>query len=419
MGELIGIMLDGYQHELLPEALRLLIATGQSLPPLLLPPLLQKAYRLSDLRPLVKELLEPMGGQLAAENAYWGYGSSHLKTYPALKSLWDKETSSAKRQLLAQLRQQHSPYALSLLESTWDNENHSSRTWYLRPLEINLSLDDEPFLERALDDRHLSIRQKAAELLSMLQESRLSQRMGKALREMLNSDGDRLYLELELNPTLNRDGIILKAGDETRAKATAIEDIFAASPLNTLDGYAPSPSAFLSLVHESSDGEAMLKGLNKAVLRQKDELWARAMIDSLGLTVLTTKLVNLLSSEDIEIRLALYLDAPLGKEHPGMRMLQSWTKPWTEVMVGGVLGMLEHSQALAQENPDFNLRQALKQAIKLAPIHSLSPFHNIFSQAEQAGLVWQSLAYSLGSMLKFREKIYLALNAPLSKGEVT
>ena len=40
-----------------------------------------------------------------------------------------------------------------------------------------LSMDDEPFLESALDDKHAEVRRAAAELLSRLAESRLCQRM--------------------------------------------------------------------------------------------------------------------------------------------------------------------------------------------------------------------------------------------------
>jgi hypothetical protein len=55
-----------------------------------------------------------------------------------------------------------------------------------------LSMDDEPFLERALDDRDAQVRHKAAALLASLPESRLVRRMIATAGDILTLDGGHL-----------------------------------------------------------------------------------------------------------------------------------------------------------------------------------------------------------------------------------
>src|SRR5262249_3150418 len=75
--------------------------------------------------------------------------------------------------------------ARELLASTWQQEPPEDRAAFLASLEVGLSMDDEPFLESTLDDRRQTVRQKAAELLARLPDSRLVGRMIERLTPLL------------------------------------------------------------------------------------------------------------------------------------------------------------------------------------------------------------------------------------------
>ena len=112
------------------------------------------------------------GYWLAAHNPDWNYVNSEITD-----KAWQTGSKEARRSLLQRLREQGADKAREKLQKTWKKESAEERASLLAALEINLSMNDEPFLEAALDYKRKQVRDVAAKLLSKLPESRLCQRM--------------------------------------------------------------------------------------------------------------------------------------------------------------------------------------------------------------------------------------------------
>ena len=100
---------------------------------------------------------------------------------------------------------------------------------------MGLGPDDEPFLERRLDDRARSVREDAAELLDRLPGSARAARMADRLRPLLTTHGTlRKHLEVELpddpDAAAVRDGLV-DPGPGVSKRACWLEQIVAGAPL--------------------------------------------------------------------------------------------------------------------------------------------------------------------------------------------
>ncbi len=93
------------------------------------------------------------------------------------ENLWDEGKLNERVAFLKQLRGTDTAKARALLEESWHGEASEARADLLGALEINLSLDDEPFLESCLEDKKKDVRKTAAMLLNSLADSKLVQRM--------------------------------------------------------------------------------------------------------------------------------------------------------------------------------------------------------------------------------------------------
>src|SRR5262249_16912295 len=146
--------------------------------------------------------------------------------------------------LLRQLRHSHPERAIALLQSTWPTDAPDDRVAFIAELEAGLSMQDEPFLEAALDDRRKDARRQAAELRMRLAESALvggmGQRVGPRVRVEKTSGlkfkkllGKR-SLEIDLpdacDDAMQRDGIEAKPPQGVGEKSWWLQQMAGAVP---------------------------------------------------------------------------------------------------------------------------------------------------------------------------------------------
>jgi hypothetical protein len=138
--------------------------------------------------PKLRALVRAAGGTratwLAALNEDWAFAISG-ENPDALATIWETGTGMARMEALQWLRQLDPGRARTLLEASWAQEDPDNRVFFLAMLALGLSLADEPFLERALDDRRKEVRQQAAGLLVRLPSSALSTRMVERARQLV------------------------------------------------------------------------------------------------------------------------------------------------------------------------------------------------------------------------------------------
>ena len=212
-------VLQGEYPNVLPEWVRLAQQAGQRAPEEYLPALLDLGARETEMRSVVLAVVGRRGHWLAAYHPKWQYAREAvvLATQELddaqIEAHWQTGSSSARLALLSHLRATDPARGRELLVNTWKTEKADDRRQFIAALEESLSMDDEPFLETALDDRSKEVRLAVAHCLSQLPDSRLSQRLRERATPLLTLKRGKKRHTLEISLTeecdkaMQRDGI--------------------------------------------------------------------------------------------------------------------------------------------------------------------------------------------------------------------
>ncbi|GAA1273838.1 DUF5691 domain-containing protein [Sphaerisporangium rubeum] len=292
-GDRLARILDGEQPRLLPEWLEAAAARGYRLPPELLPQVLDHGARDRSLRAPIGVLAGARGRWLAGLNPAWAYVQDEATPVtvpePVVTTgtaapgppmdLWEYGTRGDRLAYLRTLRRADPAQARELLLQGWAKEGPEDRAAFVNALADGLSMDDEPFLEDALDDRRREVRGQAADLLTRLPGSRLGRRMAARAERCLTLSGDRLVAEppAECDAAMERDGIRSRAPAGTGQGSWWLQQVVARTPLTFWTGrFGLPPKQIVRLKVEEWPREVRL-GWERAVVLQNDPEWARAL----------------------------------------------------------------------------------------------------------------------------------------------
>jgi len=168
VAEILRPLLAGQRPEILREALDRLHLAGMRVPHALLPAAL--GVQQQGLRPAVAPVLGERGSWLAAQNLDWEWAVATRGSVDD-ESTWEEGAPEERIVALRRVRERKPALGLSWVEETWKSEKADTRKAMVGALETGLSSHEEAFLERALDDRSVRVREAAATLLARLPES--------------------------------------------------------------------------------------------------------------------------------------------------------------------------------------------------------------------------------------------------------
>ncbi|MFI6322501.1 DUF5691 domain-containing protein [Nonomuraea sp. NPDC050556] len=351
-------ILGGEHARLVGEWLELAAATGRRVPPHVLPDLLEKGRRDRSIRCHLGVLAGERGRWLAARNPAWAYLLEE-----ATGQAWELGTPADRRAHLRELRATDQKAARELLEAAWERETPDDRAAFVSLLGEGLSMDDEEFLESALDDRRREVRQEAANLLTRLPGSRLSLRMAERARRCLAVREGVIVVSPphECDAAMERDGVRAKPPHGTGARAWWLQQVIARAPLgmwstDLLRGRIPE-----------WEGEVRLGWVRAAVL-QRDPVWARAMFAWDPIADLLTALpaaeqqevaAGFVRTHDLDSQLIMVLggvSAPWGPDLAAavlkkILQVQPWNLGELARLAGERIDPLLHPLAAAPEPP--------------------------------------------------------------------
>lgn len=267
--ERLGRILGGEHGRVLGEWLAVAAGSGRRVPPHVLPDLLERGRRDRSIRAWLGVLAGRRGRWLAGLNPAWAF----LLDEPTGES-WEYGSPADRRAHLRAVRAADPAAARELLEGTWERETPEDRAEFAEALGVGLSMADEPFLERALDDRRREVRQSAANLLAGLPDSRLAGRMARRAAACLTVSGGRVEVRppLECDAAMERDGVRAKPPRGIGERAWWLQQVVARAPLRMW----AEPRVMLGL--RISDWDAEVKaGWVRAAVLQREAGWARAM----------------------------------------------------------------------------------------------------------------------------------------------
>ncbi|GIM97788.1 DUF5691 domain-containing protein [Paractinoplanes toevensis] len=310
-------------QELLAQWLEAAAAKGGHVPPVVLPALLEAGRRNSIIRSALAQVAGRRGTWLAGMRADWRWlrdesvaapasaaafppapssappsgpaGGSAPPSRPAggsapsgpagasgpgtagPASAWETGTVGERLGYLTEFRRADPAGARSLLEQTWAAESSDDRARFVTALGTGLSVDDDAFLEQALDDRRKEVREAALDLLRTLPGSSLAARMTQRARAALRYENRRLVVTPpdDLDTGMRRDGVAATPARGLGVSAWLLEEILAGAPLTTW----AAPATMLSLARGTDWEAALLHGWAKAAIAQNDPAWAIALLD--------------------------------------------------------------------------------------------------------------------------------------------
>jgi hypothetical protein len=423
-GSLLLRLLGGEYAVLLPECLDLAGKSKQLALPEALPALLNIGSTKPDLREVILSVLGARGRWLAAQNPEWSWVSG---AGAEDENIWRVGDSGARLLFLQRLRRVKPGRARELLAETWKEESPDERARFIAVLETGLSLEDEPFLETALDDKRKEVRRGAAALLGGVPESRLVQRMiarakpllklipgepGKLLKlKKQKSTAIELLLPPECDKAMQRDGIEPKPPQGFGERIWWLVQILEFVPLDFWTAeWKLAPTEIVA----ASTGEwakELLEGWTRAAIRQKNDQWAAILFAAVLEGKRFDKFEGLLaamSAAQRELRLTELLAAKdiRTRELQGTLVAQcrhQWSAQFSRI----VLAWLR--RVTADPSLDWPLRHQLKDfAPRLAPSLLLEAAKG-WPTDSQSWDFWSKSVDEFLAMTQFRADLHTTL----------
>ena len=273
----LRLILDGTFEAALPEFITLLNNHKRSLPPESLPALLNRCIKDKELWVKIRLAIGNTGQWLIQQNPDW-----QVLAPLADPKNWLMAEKEERQNILKHWRRTAPSLAIEALEKIWEDLTHTDKTAYLKTFQVGLSLADEDFLEKCLDDGRKPVRQQAVELLSQLPDSLLQQRLFEVAVEIFQYDGNhfQLILPKELSKKISRDGIEKQTKDYLRANRQLgwfLQIIERIPPHRWEQNFEEEPEKIITLAKAADKTKNFIRALARAALLHKDTAWLSAI----------------------------------------------------------------------------------------------------------------------------------------------
>ena len=333
-------MLRGEHSECLPEWMKLLSASGRRLPFDAIVEVLGRNELQNDPADALRTILGVRGCWLAAKNPKWRKHAG-VQESAAPASVWETGAIHERMAALESLRGTDPGRARTGrldLQGGFGGPSREVR----RRLRRGLSMEDERFLEAALDDRSKEVRRQAAELLRSLPESRLCLRMLERARAALRWEGGTLVVE----PPASCDKATIRDGAEPKPEANLqlgerawwLREVVSAVPTKAIATMLGVTAAEVVEANRGGEWEgALWTAWTISALRQRDPEWAEPLLEArpgkthpLWFPQQEQDLLAVFSPErrdDYLVRRLRAESGPLRSSHPAFGSVSSVTSP--------------------------------------------------------------------------------------------
>ncbi|MDJ0616302.1 MAG: DUF5691 domain-containing protein [Calothrix sp. MO_192.B10] len=418
-GQHLTMMLSGEYNQVLPEWLTVAAKVGKRIPPQCLPALLTLGKRQNHLQSAILPVLGKRGLWLAGQNPEWSYATSENT-----ESVWKTGNSNALQLALSKLRQQDPKQAREQLQENWQSNNLDENVACLQALETGLSLDDEPFLNSALDHKRKAIRDVAAKLLAQLPESELCERMIQRVLPLIQLQEDMVEVTLPTGCTKDaiRDGIDQSQYSSTFGeKGSLLLQMLACIPPSVWSQHwEKPPAAIISAAEDSEWNKLLIEGWAKAAINSWDVSWAEDLLQVCSTFYyanfqykqqIISKLLGVLPQHRADAFILKiftdYEDQAFNSQHPVVRLLSHSSHYWGVELSNLVLSKIQENLQDNHWQNDRQMRSHMENfALYMEPslahqaITTLSPL----SQGN-----WQEAIDNFLSTLQFRWEMIQAL----------
>ncbi|MEW6402009.1 MAG: DUF5691 domain-containing protein [Chloroflexota bacterium] len=412
----LATILSSQYGNILPEWLMLAEKNGKRVPEELLPELLEWGTDNPDHLELILPVIGRRGNWLASLNPVWAVINTASLAVSAqddqLEEVWQTGERKSRRVLLRLLRGKSASSGRNLIASTWGVESAEDRAAFLATFATNLSMEDEPFLEAALNDRSKEVRQTAARLLACLPQSRLVERMIRRVQPLLRLEAGRWPLRrarIEVifpetcDTELSRNGVEAKppSGQTIGEKAWWLRQMMQMVPPQVWNQWwHKSAGELLEIAADGEWRELLHEGWYIATLLHRDADWAIAMLKIYPQRTLLLEAVEPGKREPFIH--ALIQSQP----KDGMALAIGYRHPWSQALTRLVLSNLRRYYLTDQGIPFYSqLRQVFLEIGQHMHPESLPDAERILKGKEDDNSAWKQAVQSLLSLLEFRHQM--------------
>ena len=375
---LLDRMLNGKNERVIDEWIGLAVDAGQVAPPRLTPSLLDHGTRNPELRERTKRVAGQLGRWLAGFDPRWDYTRRDAGgTETENTATWEEGTRAERKAFLRDMRARDPEAARELLSKCFGNEPARERAEFLEQFLTGLSLEDEPFLEQALDDKRQNVRQTAARLLAALDGSALAGRMVERLRPLVCLERKMMREKLAVeypescDKAMQRDGIKEKKPSDADygQKAWWLAQVVSLTPLGFWPSHlSKSIPELLDMVRKSEWAAPLLDGMTDAAIHRGDESWLRPLLDLAKHKKSTIDSEALFAALSPSAREAFLIDVMRGDSAKGRDFIFTYgpklalcPSPWNDEIGRLVLPrMREFVKSTKKGHYDWEMRGFLK-----------------------------------------------------------
>ena len=356
---LVSLLADE-QGELVAEWLRLLAGTGRRPPEARLPDLLWRAAESQQIREALTPVLGPLGPWLAAMNPNWEWAIAAGEDSPLDLGTWTTASHRTRREMLAQVRRTDPGAGRELIDSTWPGDSPRDRTAFIAGLEVGLSVDDEPLLNRALADSRGEVRQAAADLLAKLPGSAFSKRAAARAAAAVQARTTLVVMPpAEATQEMIADAVDAKPPRGAGLQAWLLRQITAAAPAAWWTEHTGlSPADLLAIAAPTQWAAELENGWTEAAMRDAHVPWLTALLDQRRRQVdeMATALLRALPAAERDSWLAAHPDSAL------FAAIELAPAPWSATLSAAARERILALVRPAQQERHTRVRRLLRVA---------------------------------------------------------
>ncbi len=412
----LASILSGSYRNTLPEWLMLAEGNGARAPEELLPELLDWGAANPDHIELLLPVIGRRGLWLASLNPAWEMIQTAQIAISAqanqLEEIWQTGDRKSRRLLLRLVRGKSAALGRNLVASTWGEESAKDRAAFLETFEANLNMQDEPFLETALDDRSKEVRQTAASLLARLPQSGLVERITRRVQPLLRLESDRwplrrsrieISLPEECDAELSRNGIEAKPPSIEKIGERAwwlLQMLRMVPPSIWSQTWSKSADELLEIAAEGDWRELLHESWITATIRHRQAEWAEALLRRYPTRTLLLEIIEPDKRE-------AFIQAMI-RSHPkeGMAMAMGYQHPWSVALTRLVLNNMRRHYLTDQGTPFYSLlRQVFLEIGQYMHPEALPEAEHNLKGKEDDHSAWEQAVQSLLQLLEFRRQM--------------
>jgi hypothetical protein len=337
---------------------------------------------------------------------------------------------------LEPLRLRDPAAARELIASTWQQESAKARAAFLGKFAVNISSEDEPFLNEALQDRSGDVRRVARRVLSRLPGSEFCLRITKLMAEVLTFKKPllgraRIEVSIPDDPLnwLQHHGIEIdnppkdNLAKSLGPKGWTLKELVGLTPVRHWnDVWHKSSAEIVNAAFESEWATAFSEGFVLALNRDRDADWIEALIshrlDAAKATVTYASPVELaayLPTPRLEALLMTLMPAAskgLNDTYPALQFLLVHRSPWSDQLSRVVVNSIKQRipRIRKDETVDWQTRAALTQFARYISPALYDELVREWPMEAENWSSWSKAVDRFHTLLAFRRDMHLAIS---------